>query len=467
MAGDFIRDSELHDDSPEVESKHKALFIMSDLSQKRGLSALRDSLVSLLPLATISTILYFLIACVDFASEPELINAITSFSVLGDEVEFNPAEMLALKYISPYLVFCALIPVFFSVAFTFEMSRKYRSGDALPLSIISGAITFITLYSPLFVEDSETSIMEFPINLMKENPMFLSGGVFVALLVSLLTYGLYRACVQRGIAAPLPINVTDALQGGFRVVLPGTIAAIIVLGLVYFVHEPFGHAIYYSSLWMTENLSGIYVIVIIVFLVQIFSFFGIQGASSVYAIFWILLLSGSVDPPFWGHGEASSGFGTLSTIFFFVMIGGTGSTLCLNIAMIRSKSNQIRKLGAMTLVPSLMNANDLIIYGLPLAFNRHLIVPFFLVPLVNLGIAFAAFSMGFMDAPELFVPPYIPAPLGAFLACGADWRAIGVSVVCILVGWAIYSYFLIPYDMKVTEFEEIPDKDARPRRTSL
>ncbi|MBU1023629.1 hypothetical protein KKB99_04985, partial [bacterium] len=95
------------------------------------------------------------------------------------------------------------------------------------------------------------------------------------------------------------------------------------------------------------------------------------------------------------------------------------------------------------------------------------IIPFFLVPLLNLGITFLAYTYGLIHAPSLFVPPYVPAPLGAFIACGGNWSALVICAVNILVGMAIYSYFLIPYDTKVREFEDIPDPDAHPKRKSV
>ncbi len=465
MPDDFIRKSDFNPNPVNVEGKHRALFRMSDFAQHRGLKALSDSLLAVLPLAVISTILYIAIAIADLATKPELINSITSLSGSPENLTTDPSLFLSFQYISPYLIFCALIPVFFAVAFTFELSRKFRSQDALPVSLISGVVTFIALYSPMFLISGEKiSIMEFPFTMMEGKPEFLSGGVFIAVLVSLLNYCTYRLFARKGVVTALPINVSDAIQGGFRTVLPGTVSALIVIALVIFFHEPFGQIIYQSSVWMTNGLSSIYSLIIIVILVQLFAFFGIQGASSVYSIFWVLLLSGSIDPPLWGTESKDTGFATLSTVFFFVMIGGTGATLSLNLAMMRAKSEQIRKLGNMTLIPSLMNANDLIIFGLPLAFNRHFIVPFFVVPLLNLGITYAVFTSGLITAPALFVPPYIPAPLGAFLACGGNWTAAFICIVNILTGTAIYSYFLIPYDMKMREFEDIPEKDTYPRR---
>lgn len=468
MRDDFIRDSNPDSQPPEVEKKHRFLFLMSDLAQLRGLTALRNSLVAILPLAVISTILYIAIMIGDLFTRHGLIESITSLSSGSKLYGLEPHSLFSSPYIAPYLVFCALIPVMFSIAFTYHLSLVYKSGDSLPLSLISGVITFIALYSPMFVTGVEHgSMMLFPMNLMESNPGLLSGGIFVGLLVALVNYGLYRLFVGQGITSPLPVNVASALQGGFRVVMPATFTALLVIALVLLVHEPFGEAIYYLTTWMTSGLSSIYAILIIVILVQIFAFFGIQGASSIYSIFWILLFAGSVDPPLWGGSHSDTGFATLSTIFFFVFIGGTGSTLSLNLLMMRARSSQIRKLGNMTLIPSLMNANDILLYGLPLVFNRYLMIPFFLVPLVNLGIAFAAFSFGFMRAPALIVPPYVPAPLGAFLACGGDFRAIVVTCVSILVGMVIYAYFLRMYDFKITELEEIPDPDSRPRRTVI
>jgi len=466
MRDEFIREPIQRIEPENAKPKHRLLFRMSDLAQKRGLAALRDSLLAILPLAVVSTILYLAIAAADIFAKPDLIAAITSPPLEGDQ--FSPEKFLAAPYIAPYLIFCSLIPVFFACAFTYQLSRHYRSGDSLPLSLISGAATFIALYSPLFVMGADkNSIFNFPINLLYEYPGFLTGGIFVAIFIALMNYGFYRLLVGRGAVSPLPINVSEAIQGAFRTVLPGLLTSLIVIGIVLLIGKPFGYQLYYSVSWITKGASNIYALALIILLVNIFAFFGIQGSSSVYSFFWMLLLSASIDPPMWGEGSSKGDFATLSTIFFFVMIGGTGSTLSLNLVMLRARSEQIRKLANMSFIPSLMNANDLIIYGLPLSFNRYLLVPFFLVPLLNAVISYTAFVSGLMRAPELLLPPYLPAPLGAFLACGADWYALGVSILNIVIGMAVYSVFLSPYDLKLREQEDIPDEESRPRRAPL
>jgi len=466
MRDDFIRETIQPSDAEKIERRHRMLFRMSDIAQNRGLAALRDSLLATFPLVTISTIIYIVLAGADLYAKPELLKAISSPTT--GLAASNPGQFLAQPYITPYLIFCSLIPVFFSIAFTYELSRHYRSGDALPLGIISGAATFITLYSPLFITSAkETSMMEFPFNILGEHPGMLTGGIFVGLFIALVNYGLYRLMVSRGATSPLPVNVSEALQGAFRTVLPGMVTILLVIGVVLLIGKPFGYQLYYSVSWMVKAISNVWALVIIVILVNIFAFFGIQGASSFYSIFWVMLLSASVDPPAWGPNSDPSKFATLSCVFFFIMIGGTGSTLCLNLVMLRARSEQIRKLGVMSFFPSLLNANDLIIYGLPVAFNRYLLIPFFLVPLMNVWITYGAFVSGFINPPELFLPPYLPAPLGAFLACGADWKALLICLLNIIIGAAVYSFFLSPYDLKAREQEDIPDEDARVKRAPM
>jgi len=466
MRDDFIRETIQKPDAESVERKHRILFRMSDIAQNRGLAALRDSLLAVFPLVTISTIIYIILAGLDLFFKPDLLKAITSPA--SEMVVSNPALFLAKPYITPYLIFCSLIPIFFAAAFTIELSRHYKSGDSIPLGIISGAATFIALYSPLFTKSaSEASMMNFPFNILEEHPGMLTGGVFVGLFIALINYGLYRLMVGRGATSPLPVNVSEALQGAFRTVIPGLVTVLLVIGIVLLVGKPFGYQLYYSVAWMANGISNIWALVIIVILVNIFAFFGIQGASSFYSIFWVLLLSASIDPPAWGPASDPSKFATLSCVFFFIMIGGTGSTLCLNLIMLRARSEQIRKLGVMSFIPSLMNANDLIIYGLPVAFNRYLLIPFFLVPLMNVWITYGAFISGFINPPELFLPPYLPAPLGAFIACAADWKALLICLLNIIIGAAVYSFFLSPYDLKVREQEDIPDEEARPKRAPM
>lgn len=65
-------------------------------------------------------------------------------------------------------------------------------------------------------------------------------------------------------------------------------------------------------------------------------------------------------------------------------MGGCGSAMCLLFSLLlfsRNRSNS--NLSKVAAIPMLFNINELIIFGLPVVFNRHLFVPFIAMPLLG------------------------------------------------------------------------------------
>lgn len=86
----------------------------------------------------------------------------------------------------------------------------------------------------------------------------------------------------------------------------------------------------------------------------------------------------------------------------FLLIGGAGSVLGLALAVIiASRSRSSRALGFLSLPCNLIGVSELITYGLPVVCNPIFLIPFMLVPLANLLIAYAATRTGFV--------PYVTA----------------------------------------------------------
>ena len=49
----------------------------------------------------------------------------------------------------------------------------------------------------------------------------------------------------------------------------------------------------------------------------------------------------------------------------------------------------------------------------------------------------------------------MPGPIGAYLATGGDWRAIVLSIICILISMLIYYPFMKMYDNKLFKEEKL------------
>ncbi len=128
----------------------------------------------------------------------------------------------------------------------------------------------------------------------------------------------------------------------------------------------------------------------------------------------------------------------------FGMLGGSGSTICLLIALfLFYRSNeQYKELSKLAIAPGIFNINEPVIFGFPIVFNLPMIIPFVFTPAIGLVIAYFATSIGFMNRCTVLVPWTTPPLLNGFLATGGDWRAIIVQLITIILGVMLYIPFI-------------------------
>ena len=131
----------------------------------------------------------------------------------------------------------------------------------------------------------------------------------------------------------------------------------------------------------------------------------------------------------------------------FGMMGGTGSTICLLIAIfLFSKQKSGRELAKLAIAPGLFNINEPVIFGVPIVLNPILMIPFIFAPMVLATIAWFATKLGLVSEVVFTAPWTLPGPIGAFMATGGDWRAAVLNIVLILVAILIYYPFFVAYD---------------------
>jgi PTS system cellobiose-specific IIC component len=144
------------------------------------------------------------------------------------------------------------------------------------------------------------------------------------------------------------------------------------------------------------------------------------------------------------HGDPLPHIVTVST-FLFVFPGGAGATFPLVLLMLRAKLKRARAVAFATLLPSLANANEPLMFGLPLVLNPILGVPFVVAPLVLAVTTYYAMDLGLVARPAYYIPSTIPLPIGAFLAT-KDWRSVVLMAVNVALGLAIYAPFVAIYE---------------------
>jgi len=131
--------------------------------------------------------------------------------------------------------------------------------------------------------------------------------------------------------------------------------------------------------------------------------------------------------------------------FLFVFPGGAGATLPLVLLLLRSRVRRLRTFAYATIVPSLLNVNEPVMFGLPIAYNPVLAVPFVLSPVVLSSLTFGAMALGWVGRPIFYVPSSVPTLVSVFLAT-LDWRACVLVVVNVAVAGAIWLPFVRVYE---------------------
>jgi len=102
---------------------------------------------------------------------------------------------------------------------------------------------------------------------------------------------------------------------------------------------------------------------------------------------------------------------------------------------------------------TIFNINDPIIFGAPLVMNLTLAVPFIIAPLVCTLTTWGAMTAGLVRIPYAAVPWTLPAPIGAYLSTGGDWRAIVLMLVNLAIAAVIYLPFVRAYDRALARQE--------------
>jgi len=261
-----------------------------------------------------------------------------------------------------------------------------------------------------------------------------SSSLFLALIVGLVGAELFRHAgrlIGNRIAATLAASIGMAVVfGGLAAALAPSHHSIADVLLLYFIKPLIGVG------------NTLPVLLAIIFLQMLLWSTGVHGPAFLAAVTTPIFL-GAIDQNGQAlvHGQTPPNIVTLS-FFAFVYPGGSGATLPLSFLMLRSKIPRLRKLALATLLPTIVNVNEPLIFGVPLVMNPTLAVPFIGVPLLLAVIAYAATALGLVNRTVVYLPgASIPSPINVWLTTHGDWRAVVLLAVNIAIAFACYAPF--------------------------
>lgn len=434
---------------------------MARVAEQRHLRAIRDGIVSTLPLIIVSSFLMV----IAFAY-----NQMPADWALAAWLKAN-----AVKILLPYRMSMYILSLYACFGIGYSLGRSYKV-DGLMSGLLSVMAMLLTIV-PVMMPDLDDAINAalaaspladagFPDAMAAVNGAYVmnmnylgTGQLFVAIIAAFSAVEIYRLCVQHRLTIKMPAQVPEAVSNSFAALIPTAIvfflfSAVCIWG-GFNVHD-------FITALIMPLVSGVDTLgaaLVVVFLEMLFWFFGIHGSSVVYSIarpLWLVLLDENAAGTALPH--------VVSEPFFqwFVQIGGSGCTISLAILLLfASRSKYGKMMGKATIVPAVFNINEPLMFGVPLVLNPTMMIPLILVPVVNVLISYLCLSVGLVGRfVGAIVPWTLPGPVGAFLACGGDWRAAVLSVALIALGVAIYYPFFRAWERQVLAEERADEAEA-------
>lgn len=414
------------------------LPIASRLGQVRWLVALRDAFISLMPI-TIAGSLAVLIKSLITAAKVHL--GWNTFA-------FAMQPLVSISDLVWRGTF-SLYACFFALALGYQLAKNFE-GNRLAAAIVSLSSFSLSIANYAKIRFHGESVV---VKNAFDISQFSTTGLFTAILFGSIGFLIYYACYKARFMLHLSTSMPHAEQAAFDSLIPAMVAVFSVGGINYLfqavTHDYFGD-------WLLTTIQmplvkwgqGFGTVLLVTLLVQVFWFFGINGLgvlSPILDSIWLTAqngnitaaTSGKVPPYVWVRGSFN----------VFAWFGGAGGTLMLIVAiLVFSKRSDYRTIAKIALAPGIFNIGEPILLGLPVVLNPVYLIPFLLTPVVNVAFSYWVSVMGLVNPVQVAVPSIMPPIIGPFLACNYDWRAIILSIVDMLIAFAIWSPFVIAAD---------------------
>ncbi|GGD03959.1 PTS sugar transporter subunit IIC [Enterococcus wangshanyuanii] len=412
--------------------------VATKLNNQRHIAAVRDAFMLIFPL-TISASLVILVNNILFSNDSFVVQLLRLSSIFPN---LESAQQV-LSSVANGTINIMSIFITYLVA---QILAKHFEADSTLVGLTSIAC-FMILYPKPFNADDLNVI----------STQYLGAqGLFVAMIVGCLVGEfLPKLFKVKRMQIKMPEMVPPAVSRSFSSMIPIVIvvgvAAIINFLVLMIAPEGINELIYKGIQSPLRDLGGNVVGVLLLAFIQTLLFsIGIHGPNTLNAVRSAIFTEQDLaNLDFVNQGGSlwdvpyKETWGILNDMF--ANMGGTGMTMGLIIAIfIASKRPEQREIAKMSLVPGIFQINEPIIFGLPIVLNPLLIIPFILVPMVNILIGyFVTVVWQIMPSPAIGVPWTTPGIINLFLGTGGNIVAVVVGIVCLAVSTVIYLPFVI------------------------
>ncbi|EHG29452.1 PTS sugar transporter subunit IIC [Enterococcus saccharolyticus] len=418
--------------------EQKLMPVANKVGMQRHMEAIRKGIIATLPLTIVGSFFTILL----------------NFPIESVAAFIEPyREVLDI----PFRYTVGLLALYATFGIASSLAKSYKL-DSLTAGILATMSFLITAAPPIRVLESVEGVIDAGrfINFANLG----SGSLFGAIVTAILSVEIYRFFIVKNITIKMPDGVPPEVTNSFMALIPG--GAILVLFWV--IRHIIGFDIngFLSNLLMPlkDVLAGnsLFGGLLTVFLICFFWVLGIHGPAIMGPVirpFWDISIAENMEV-FQSTGNAHE----LPNIFteqflqWFVWIGGAGTTLALVVLFLFSKSNYLKQLGRLSILPGIFNINEPVIFGAPIVMNPILGIPFLVAPLITTTISYFATTTGIVPMMAARLGFAIPAPIAAWMSTNWSVAAGILVVVNFLITLAIYYPFFKVFEKQQLEREE-------------
>lgn len=418
--------------------EQKLMPVANKVGMQRHMVAIRKGIIATLPLTIVGSFFTILL----------------NFPIESVAAFIEPyREVLDI----PFRYTVGLLALYATFGIASSLAKSYKL-DSLTAGILATMSFLITAAPPIRVLESVEGVIDAGrfINVANLG----SGSLFGAIVTAILSVEIYRFFIVKNITIKMPDGVPPEVTNSFMALIPG--GAILVLFWV--IRHIIGFDIngFLSNLLMPlkDVLAGnsLFGGLLTVFLICFFWVLGIHGPAIMGPVirpFWDISIAENMEV-FQSTGNAHE----LPNIFteqflqWFVWIGGAETTLALVVLFLFSKSNYLKQLGRLSILPGIFNINEPVIFGAPIVMNPILGIPFLVAPLITTTISYFATTTGIVPMMAARLGFAIPAPIAAWMSTNWSVAAGILVVVNFLITLAIYYPFFKVFEKQQLEREE-------------
>ena len=272
-----------------------------------------------------------------------------------------------------------LMAIYFSVTVAYNYA-KLSGQNPINAAVISMASFLILM--PQTVANKDGVVMSgFKIS------NFGADGLFVAMITAVVSAAIYVALMKKNIKLSLPDSLPPMVSDSLSpVIISTTILTLFFVLKVGISYTSYGDVFTFVAKTISAPIMNVganpWAVIIVYTLANICWFFGIHPTAITSAFLPVMIMTGQENVAAYLAGEPMQYVATKLTIDN-MLVGGAGCTLALAAAMLMAKSSRYKSLGRLSILPSVFNINEPLIFGTPIILNPVLFVPMAVIPLIN------------------------------------------------------------------------------------